>query len=65
MTQEEKKAYRDNLYQLKLQQAYYIMEHRDASPEIAESIRQAKHEYAKALMKDREGEMLNVEHKRK
>ena len=65
LTTEEKKIYRDKLFELKLQQAYYIMEHKDASPELAESIRQAKHEYAKALIKDKEGEMLNVEHKGK
>lgn len=59
MTKEEKEEYRKRLFDLHLQQAYYMMEHKTVSSEINKEKIKVKKEYVKKLVKEMIGDVKN------
>lgn len=55
MTYEEKEEFRTRLFNLRLQQTYYMMENKRSNPELDNNIKVLKKEYASKLMKEKLG----------
>ena len=59
------KAFHDKMFELRVKQAYYVMEHKKDNPDLAREIINLKKSFAKELSKEMIGDVNNVECKRK
>lgn len=66
MDNERKKEFQQGLFDLRMKQQLYIMEHKEESPEIDAQLKAFKREYAIELLKEKgleiEGESKHVKH---
>ena len=60
-----KKAFHDKMFELRVKQAYYVMEHKKDNPDLAREIINLKKNFAKELAEEMIGDVNNVERKRK
>ena len=51
--QKEKREFYEEMLELKLKQAYYIMEHKEANQELADSIKELSSAYKKKRMEEK------------
>lgn len=60
----DKDELRKKMFELRLSQTYYMMEHKEDNPELRRELIQLRREYAKELAKEKglinEGESKNV-----
>ena len=64
-----KKEIRDKMFEVRMSQILYTMEHKEESKELLDELKTLRKEYARHLIAEmnnnEKGEILNVEHKRK
>ena len=64
-----KKEIRDKMFEVRMSQILYTMEHKEESKELLDELKTLRKEYARHLITEmnnnEKGEILNVEHKRK